>query len=273
MKFELRAWREGDETRNSIGRPRSGAEGHRPISASDCRRTGSSHRSVPPIHKSWGRSFADHWSSIRRPIGKVPTKISNVSSQIIKHQPDTQRGRAPTFAINPDFAAASRIGSRGPAPSSTPKKSPPHGHVCREAISVLFPHTDVRVASDGDRPGFPSGFTAADRRVAPVRRVVRVVLARISAETRMLGNARSGLPLDRAFLSFARRRRSALRARIETWPRRRYRARDHTSSHVVVVGRQSNPASFFNRLIDPGHLTGAIPPTHNRYAHCIQHLV
>lgn len=78
--------------------------------------TGSSHHSVPPIHKSWGRSFADHWSSIRRPIGKVPTKISNVSSQIIKHRPDTQRGRAPTFTINPDLAAACRLSSREPAP-------------------------------------------------------------------------------------------------------------------------------------------------------------
>lgn len=42
---------------------------------------------MPPIHKSRGLSIADHWSSICRPIiGKVPTKISNVSPQIIKHQ-------------------------------------------------------------------------------------------------------------------------------------------------------------------------------------------
>lgn len=58
--------------------------------ASGCCRTGRSPRSVPPIHKSRGLSIADHWSSICRPIiGKVPTKISNVSPQIIKHQ----RGR------------------------------------------------------------------------------------------------------------------------------------------------------------------------------------
>lgn len=51
------------------------------------------------------------------------TKISNVSSQIIKHRSDTQRGRAPTFAINPDFAVASRVPlPRELAPSPTPKK-------------------------------------------------------------------------------------------------------------------------------------------------------
>lgn len=50
-------------------------------------------------------SIADHWSSICRPIiGKVPTKISNVSSQIIKHQPGSRHDRASASVINPDFA-------------------------------------------------------------------------------------------------------------------------------------------------------------------------
>lgn len=124
---------------------------------------------MPPIHKSWGRSFADHWSSIRRPIGKVPTKISNVSSQIIKHQPDTQRGRAPTFAINPDFATASRIGSREPAPSPTPKKPLPHGHVCREAISCSS-HTRMSASRTmAIDPISRPGFTALVDRVVAVR--------------------------------------------------------------------------------------------------------
>lgn len=42
--------------------------------------------SVPPIHKGRGFTIVDHWSSICRPIiGKVLTKISNVSPQIIEH--------------------------------------------------------------------------------------------------------------------------------------------------------------------------------------------
>lgn len=88
-----------------------------------CPRTGSSHRSVPPIHKSWGRSVGRPLVLNSPTNWESATKISNVSSQIIKHRSDTQRGRAPTFAINPDFAVASCVPPlRGPAPSPTLRK-------------------------------------------------------------------------------------------------------------------------------------------------------
>jgi len=88
--FELRAPRVGVETRPSIGRSCRDAEGHRPVSASACYSSSSS-SGCHQYTRAAERAIADHWSSIPRPIiGKVPTKISNVSSQIIKHQPDTR---------------------------------------------------------------------------------------------------------------------------------------------------------------------------------------
>lgn len=218
---------------------------------------------MPPIHKSWGRSFADHWSSIRRPIGKVPTKISNVSSQIIKHQPDTQRGRAPTFAINPDFAAASRIGSREPAPSPTPKKPLPHGHVCQEAISCSS-HTRMSASrtmaidpvSRPDSRGRPTSRRPPARgsrlpAPGPVVRVLRQAPLRLDA----YAAKRAASCLRRADDAWhARGPRPAARSR-ETWPLYVARACSRSLSHVLPTltatsaSADLNVASFFHRFV------------------------
>lgn len=97
---------------------------------------------MPPIHKSRGLSIADHWSSIHRPIiGKVPTKISNVSSQIIKHQPDTRHGRALAFAINPDLAGAFAFRSSAFAILCRRQKSPRRTAMFVQNNIALLSHT------------------------------------------------------------------------------------------------------------------------------------
>lgn len=84
---------------------------------------------MPPIHKSRGLSIADHWSSICRPIiGKVPTKISNVSPQIIKHQRGTRTAaHGPTINRVLAPCAVPSAGSR----LLDVEKAFLHGHVCR----------------------------------------------------------------------------------------------------------------------------------------------
>lgn len=114
----------------------------------------------------------------------MPTKISNVSSQIIKHQPDTRHGRAPTFAINADFAAASRVSPREPAPSRR-QKSHCHTAMFAEAISCSLPHGRSmaidQVSSSRLNVACPCGRYVRGPRHRRLRHSAS--LARISTET------------------------------------------------------------------------------------------
>lgn len=86
--------RRGDEPGSSIGRARRAAEGHRPFWRQAAIGLAELFVQCHQYTSAEGLSIADHWSSICRPIiGKVPTKISNVSSQIIKHRSGSRRDR------------------------------------------------------------------------------------------------------------------------------------------------------------------------------------
>lgn len=110
----------------AIGRAVAALEGHRTVW-----RRAAHLLAGPPFSatntQSPGLSIVDHWSSICRPIiGKVLTKISNVSPQIIK------RTRSTKFQPR---AREHRSSARAFTPQNQTEYARSFGHVCHEHYS------------------------------------------------------------------------------------------------------------------------------------------